>query len=197
MTTYTIKVKNLAEEVIGEFDVFRNLQFGKRINNYGTCSFDVPVSGNKTDNLIALRIYTVWIYRNDVLIWAGEQATREGKLDDKGDNWVTLHCFDWIEQLNTRYTAEEVIFIATDAGEIAWSMIETSQAKTNGDFGFTEGVIEPTMDRDRTYNNQNIMEAIINLANVINGFDFEINNSKVFNVYEHIGVDRTSTIILE
>ncbi len=197
MITYTIKVKNKAGDILGEFNVYRNLKFGKRINNYGTCSFDVPVSGDKTDELIALRIYTVWIYRDADLIWAGEQATREGKLDDKGDNWVTIQCFDWLEQLNARYTANEVIFSTIDAGDIAWSLINTSQLKTNGDFGFTEGTIEPTMDRDRTYNNQNIMEAIINLANVINGFDFEINSSKQFNVYQHIGVDRTSTIILE
>lgn len=194
---YKIIVKDGDDEELGEFQNFRNLKFSKKLNDYGQCSFEVPINDPKTANLIALRRFTIWVYRNNDLLWSGEQATREGNLDEKGDNWATITCYDWLEQLNSRYTGEEVIFTAIDAGQIAMDLIDTTQAQTNGDFGFTEGDIEATQDRDRTYYNQNIYEAIVNLSNVINGFDFEINNSRIFNVRPFIGVDRTNEIVLE
>lgn len=201
MITYKIQVRDADGDPIGEFEKFRNLKFGKRLNNYGSCSFEIPVEDPKVSSLIALRRFTVWIYRYDngseQLIWSGEQASREGSLDDKGGNWATIYCYDWLEQLNSRYTSEEEIYENIDAGQIAWDLIDDSQGQTNGDFGITEGTIEATQNRDRTYYNHNILEEIIKLSNVIGGFDFEITTSKVFNVYEFIGVDRSNEIILE
>ena len=84
---------------------------------------------------------------------------------------------------NNRYTDAVVEYASTDAGEIAWDLIDNSQNQTNGDLGITKGIIETTQNRDRTYYNQNIMEAIVNLSNVIGGFDFEFTHNKVFNVY--------------
>lgn len=199
--TYKILVKDGSGNNLGEFEKFRNLKFGKKLNNYGAASFEVPVNDPKAGDLIALREYTVWIYRTDnegeLLLWSGEQATRIGSLDNKKDNWVTVNCYDWLEQLNSRYTADEVTFTGIDAGEIAWQLIDTTQADTDGDFGITEGTIEATQDRDRTYYNQNILDAIINLSNVINGFDFEINTSRAFNVYGFQGIDQSDTLVLE
>lgn len=190
--TYLLKIKDGDGNFIGEFVQFRNLRFGKRINNYGSLSFEIPINNTKADSLIALRIYSVWVYRDGELIWSGEQAMRQSKLTDKGDNWATIYCFTWFEQLASRFTDEERIFTAEDAGNIAWTLIDETQ--TDSDFGITEGSIEATMDRDRTYENQNIAEAITGLSNVINGFDFEISDTKVFNVYATQGVDRTALI---
>lgn len=198
---YRIIVRDENDVVLGEFENFKDLKFGKRLNNYGTAEFKIPANDPKAALLVSLRKYTVWIYyqkdANTTLVWSGEQAAREGNLDNAGNNWCTIHCYDWLEQLNSRYTDSEVIFTADDAGQIAWDLIDTTQGQTNGDFGITEGTIEATTDRDRTYYNQNIMEAIINLSGVISGFDFEITNERVFNVYEVMGVDRTNEIILE
>lgn len=190
---YRIIVKDGDGDLLGEIKNYRNLKLSKRLNNYGTCSFEIPANDPKATELIALRIYTVHVYRDELLLWAGEQAIREGSLDEHNNNWCTITCFDWFEQLFSRYTAAEVIFSATDAGQIAWSLINTTQVAS--DFGITEGTIEATQNRDRTYNNQNIGDAIINLSNVINGFDFEINTSKVFNVSANIGVDRTNLVL--
>lgn len=364
--TYRIIIRDENDVILGEIDTFRNLKFGKRLNNYGTASFQIPVTDPKAASLIALRKYTVWIYyqkdANTTLVWSGEQAAREGELDDRGNNWCTIYCYDWLEQLNARYTASERLFRDVDAGQIAWSLIEDAQslrvdglqgdvfgnnvtigteewqdegnaatansvyssvdlgtgsqshylfaqdfdfaipsgaiitgikadiklwqdkgaeshnaidasvkimkndfisgddqargndvpldnsfvtygglgnlwgttwtpadindiefgvgfsysgigsvvnvdyikltvyyylADTNADFGITEGTIEATVNRDRTYYNQNVMEAIINLANVLSGFDFEITNNRVFNVYEVMGNDKTEDVVLE
>jgi ReqiPepy6 Gp37-like protein len=201
MVTFRIKVRDQNGDELGEFDVYRSLKFNKRLNNYGQCSFEIPGNQEKASSLISLRRYSVYIYRTvdgtDTLVWSGEQAMREGTLENDGSNWVTIHCFTWLEQLNSRYTAAEVPFTSQDAGEIAWELIDTSQGLTGGDMGITEGTIIPTTDRDRTYYNQNIMEAIINLANVLSGFDFEITDAKIFNVYAIKGVDKTAEILLE
>lgn len=194
---YKLVVKDGNGVSLGEFEKYKNLKFSKRLNNYGQCTFSVPVNDPKIASLIALRIYSVYIYRDTHLIWAGEQAIRQGSLTDSGNNWVQITCFDWFEQWFSRYTDAEETFTGIDAGQIAWSLIETAQVETDGDYGVIEGTIGATQNRDRTYYNQNIGEAIVNLSNVINGFDFEINTSKVFNVASIIGVDRSNEIVLE
>lgn len=380
---YRILVQDENGNYIGEFDKFRNLNFGKRLNNYGQAYFEIPVIDPKTSSLVSLRQYTVWIYLNDkgvsTLVWSGEQALREGVLDENGNNWATIYCYTWLEQLNARFTNSERIFTNVDQGEIAWELIDETQKSTqestaklpttettvndgwdwfdvdgiedvggtaasaasnsvdysntdyikaegfgfsipteaiilgieveinrrggnsesplkkakdyslklirndtvvgddnadletdynyptyesvfygdssdlwgttwtptdindstfgvqfatqmlaetgtnsadidyikikiyynepnsdgpilanvNNDFGIREGVIQTTISRDRSYYNQNIMEALVNLTNVLSGFDLDITNDRVFNVYSTKGIDRTEDIIFE
>jgi len=186
---------------LGEIINFRNLKFGKRLNNYGQCSFDILVDDALAGALISLRKYTVWIYKvtstGDVLVWSGEQVRRTGKLNAEENDWCTIYCYDWLYLFKDRYTASTVTYDGIDAGLIAWGLINTSQLKTNGNFGITQGTIATTSNRDRTYYNQNIMEAIVNLSDVIGGFDYEITNDRVFNVYTIKGDDLTESVILE
>jgi len=186
---------------IGEINNFKNLYFNKRLNNYGTCRFDIRVDDIVANSLISLCEYSVYIYRvtssGDVLVWSGEQRRRTGDLKENHNDWCTIYCYDWLYALKDRYTAQSVTYTDVDAGLIAWGMINTSQAKTNGNLGITQGTITATQDRTRTYNNQNIMEAITNLSEVLYGFDFEITNDKVFNVYTVKGTDLTDSLILE
>lgn len=201
MVKYRITVRDSDNTQLGEFGIFRNLKFGKRLNNYGQCSFEVPVSDSRTNSLVALRQYSVWIYREEdgasILVWSGEQATRKGTLDSKKNNWATIICFTWFEQLSNRFTGAIRNFSQIDQAEIAMTLIDETQAQTNGDLGITEGDIVPTFLRDRSYYNQNILDAIINLTNVIGGFDFEITDDKVFNADSIIGTDLTDNIVLE
>ena len=186
---------------LGELQNFRNLKFGKRLNNYGSFSFEIPANDPKASSLVGLRKYGIWVYRDEgdesVLVWSGEQAMREGNLDSEGNNWVTIYCYGWLERLNHRFTGALREFDAVDAGQIAWTLIEETQADSYGDFGITKGEIEATMNRDRKYYNQNIMEAIINLSDVLSGFDFEITDDMVFNIKNIIGEDKTNSIVLE
>lgn len=365
---YRVVVKSGAD-TIGEFEAFTKLVFGKRLNNYGTCVITIPVSEEKLSELVELRKNTIWIYREDTLVWSGEMAIRSGDLDNKGGGTAEVHSYTWFEQLSNRFTEQELRYEGVDAGQIAWDLIfrtqnqyiqddtgadlpvtastsnavgtidwttpdnikvddstsanidfgatelatyylkatnfgfalpansditgivvtvkelndkgsvlhyatdvnvklikagtiqthnkgtSTDRAETvtsteyggvndlwgdtwtysdinnsgfgvalsylgkgsiiniysvkitvyykypasvgNYDLGITEGTIEATMERDRTYNNQNIAEAISNLTNVIEGFDFEITDNLVFNVKVLIGEDKTESIILD
>lgn len=191
---YQLIVKNRAGNVIGEFESFRKLSFGKKVNDYGSCSFEVPIKNPKIASLISLRQYSVWVYRLGELIWSGEQAVRSARLNENSNNWATIYCYGWFELLEHRYLSSQKTYDQIEAGEIAWDLIDTLQA--DSDMGILKGDIAETMLRDRTYDDtQNVYEAIVNLTNVINGFDFEINDNKVFNVYEEIGVDRTDLIL--
>lgn len=181
---------------IGEIINFVSLKFEKRLNNFGTCTIRVPLVEPLLIGLIALRRYEVQIYRDTTLVWAGEQAHVTGSLDGR-EELITITCFSYLEMFNQRYTDAIDEYLGVDAGEIAWQLIDDSQNLTDGDLGITEGTIQTTQNRDRTYYNQNIMEAIINLSNVIGGFDFEISDTKVFNIYEKKGTDRSSTVVFE
>lgn len=200
MVKYRIKVKDSLGNILGEFDTYRKLSFSKRLNNYGQASFEIPVKDTKLNSLVALRQYTIEIYREEDgvsnLVWAGEQALRKGELDPIKNNWAGIFSYTWFEQLSNRFTDAERIFTGIDQGEIAWTLIDETQTQDDGDFGIVEGTIEETVERDREYFNDNIMESIINLSNVLGGFDFEVTDLKQFNVASIIGVDRTDSITL-
>lgn len=70
-----------------------------------------------------------------------------------------------------RFTAASVAFAATDAGQIAKSLLTTANTDSYAGLA-TTGTIEATVTRDRTYQFSNVGQAIINLTNVQSGFDF-------------------------
>jgi len=89
--------------------------------------------------------------------------------------------------LQKRRTDNKRVFTATDAGDIAWTLIDESQQSDlpYSDFGITQGTIDPSTNRDVTYRFADIKQEITNLSNKVvkNGFDFDIDNNKVFNVF--------------
>ena len=198
---YRIIVKDAAGLIIGEVDTFQVVKFGKRLNNYGQAEFNIKVSDPKAASLINLRINTIEIYRTrgttTTLVWAGEQAVAKDSLTETGNNWSTVYSFTWFEQLFHRYTPELVEYGSEgsemDQGEMAEDMIDTTNA--DDPTKITTGTIVPTFDRIRKYYTQNIGEAIINLANVMSGFDFEVTDLGVFNADSIIGTDKTDDVI--
>lgn len=184
---------------LGEIVNFVSLSFTTKLNNVGNAVIKVPLNDPTLSGLIAQRRYQVQIKRDGVLLWAGEQVNLRADIKDEsqGTNFIDIFCNDYIELFNARRTALSQTYSSTDAGAIAWDLIDTSQSLTDGDFGITQGTIETTVSRDRSYFNQNIMEAIINLSKVVNGFDFEITPNKVFNVYARKGQDKSSTAVFQ
>lgn len=355
-----VVVKDGDGESLGEFDVYNNLKFGKRLNDYGEASLSIPLNNSKLSTLLSLRENSIYIYDKFYfesgppyldLVWSGEQAKTDAKLESNADNWLTLYCYTWFERFTQRVTSFERVYTDTDAGQIAWSLIDESQrgVKNTGyhlpnvshsggsfqipnnaftenetfsytsilnlagikqywrdynlniptgstidgieitvkgkaeeedtavqvgvksdsagaengetvtlttsnafytiggptelfgltwaaedfddanpltyvktlanydliyidvikikvyytvndsmyDFGITQGSIEETTTRDRTYNNDVIANKIMDLANVNSGFDFEITDEKVFNVYSTQGQDFSESVVLE
>lgn len=198
MVRYRVRVHTYTNEILGEFTNIRRLQFGKRLNNYGSLEIDIPENDPQAINLISLRRYNVFVYRDgavgpgdgSALVWGGEQASRRGNLTSDGTGVITLYCFGFLERLAHKFTDQLETYTDEDAGQIA------NQLHDNW-YGIETGVIEPTVNRDRTYKNDNVLESLINLSNVINGFDFELTDLNTFNVYASQGIDRTDSVVLE
>lgn len=51
---YQIIVKDKGGNIIGEFSDFFNLKFSDILNNYGQCTFDVPITSSDSTKLISL-----------------------------------------------------------------------------------------------------------------------------------------------
>lgn len=195
--TYQIIVKDKEGNIIGEFTEWFNLRFSDRHNNYGECTFEVPVSSEELTTLSSLRRYEVFILRNGFTVWSGQQANRYVNIQANSPQMVTITCFTFFEMLNSRFTETYVRYDATDQGEILKDLVDTSQALEDGDFGFTFAPIPATMNRDREYATYNIMEAFINMSNVINGPDFWIDHDKVIHIVPYRGIDKSPTVVLE
>lgn len=176
---HQIIVKDKEGNILGEISDWFNLRFSDQVDNYGEASFDIPVDSDDSVNLISLRRYEVEIVQNGVTIWSGEQANADVSMTANSANLITITCYTYPEMLNARETDDFIRFEAVDQAEILKQLVQISQAKTDGDFGFTFAPIVATKLRDREYRKDNIMEAFINMSNVIDGIDFWIDAKKV------------------
>lgn len=221
---YTVLVRDKDGNKVGLVNPLKGLKFGKRLNNYGTAEFKIKVNDPMAGTLIDLRKNYIDIFRTvpegiayllqedgDFLlqedgfkivldkagkkVWSGEMALTRALLTDDGNNWAGVECYTWFEQLYHRFTGSEVSFSQVDAGNIASSLIETTNLDNNS--GITKGIIENTVPRDRTYYNQNLADAIINLSEVLSGFDFDVDNDRAFHVYNLKGADMTNSLVFQ
>lgn len=142
-----------------------------------------------TGSILAIGKHQARIKRQGVPIFSGQISFYETELSDKKE--ITIKVLGWLDLLKDRYTSIERVFTAEDAGSIAWTLIDESQSFANGSFGITQGTIQTSVPRNRTYEWKNIKEAIIQLSEVYNGFDFEFGWDKRFSVfYPSMGIQR-------
>lgn len=174
-----------------------NRSYSYQLNRAGKASFSLPLTTERLQRFpLYIGVTRLLIYRASKLIWAGViWEITEDAQDDEGT--VNVQCTEIFHILSEkRYTSNT--YTSTDAGQIAWGLIDTTQGLLGGNLGITEGTIEATQNRDRAYFDEKIGEKIIQLTEVINGFDFEItpsikvNTLGVFNVYSKRGTTLTS-----
>lgn len=183
---HQIIIKDKAGNVVGQISDWFNLKFSDQLNGYGQATFAIPIDSSDATKLISLRRYEVDITENGVVVWSGEQVNADVAIKGDDANLVTITCYTYLEMLNARYTPEYIRYDQIDQALILKALVDDSQAKTDGDFGFSFANITPTMNRDREYKLDNIMESFINMSNVINGIDFWIDYNKVI----HFGAPR-------
>jgi len=126
----------------------------------------------------------VYIRRDGELVWAGYLWSAEGSTSDMT---VRLSCSGWASMLDHRLIDNDKLFTDEDQFDIAWELIDFTQNKTDGNLGFTRGP-EPDSGVDRTikyrfWERRVIGEVIRELAEMNNGFDFDIAPNKVFHMY--------------
>jgi hypothetical protein len=105
--------------------------------------------------------------RNDELWFRGEWAP--SRIDDGAQNSTAAIVFrDPLDALTDR-GIDAATFTATDQGRILWNLIAAANAVQPT--GLREGVIETTVARDRTYQHQQLLDAITQMTAVSDGPD--------------------------
>src|SRR5690606_13322191 len=112
-------------------------------------------------------------------------------------NLVTVTSYEFFEMLNSMYSPSFIRYDHVDQGAILKDLVDQRQLLTNGELGLTFAPITPTKDRDREYENYNIMEAYRNMSNVIDGPDFWIDEDKVIHIVGYRGGDKSKQNIFE
>lgn len=154
--------------------------------------FVSPSSGTVLDALSGT-FREIWIERDGSKIFWGAITDLEIGPNTDGDRTVTIKATSWFGLFGRRIAGiPKRAFTSTDAGSIAWTLIDESQdSDPDGgggyysDFGITQGSITTSVNRDRTYRFKNVRDAIVALSNenLDDGFDFDIDMTKNFNVY--------------
>lgn len=214
---YRLDVTNSQLVFVDEIVDFQSLSWVEKLNNKGVCSFSLPLYSPKSKQSSLYRHRNiVAIKKGSTIVWAG--AITSVTYDAKDvSGIVTVMAEDWLSYLSRRVTSRispsqgvsvnnAVLYNQVDAGTIAWDLIDSSQNLTNGYLAISQGNADATVNRDRTYYDKIIAEAIVQLSGVIGGFDFDwsyVQDSNkrltgvLFNVYSQRGSYRTSLPILK
>jgi hypothetical protein len=128
-------------------------------------------------------LHEIWIYRNGTLIKAGPLWDVTPSSDSDSINCGAMDILDYLDVR----TIATVSYSAIDQTAIAWNLITQSQAKTGGDLGIISGTLNTGISRSgdwRTFDNKYVLEAIQDISDMNNGFDFNIDpTNRSFNAY--------------
>lgn len=173
--TYTIKEEvNLGKTLQIKLDYYQVNDIAER---YQTTAYSL-LSG-------ALR--EIYVEKDDTRIFSGVITDMSMDRGEGTDVTVSLAAAGYFNMLKKRRTAALRAFTSTDAGDIAWTLIDESQTADPpySDFGITQGTSPTTKTRDRTFRFANLYDEIVQMTNnnLKDGFDCEIDDEKVFNIY--------------
>lgn len=197
---YSIEIFNESGLSLTEFSGIaknRNMRFVRNGTYEASFSLDLDTL-EKRAREISLNPYTMLLAgRNEVVIkrlevplFGGKIAYHTGKIGDSKQ--VDVKVLGWLDLLKDRKTGPSDIVGPDDTAQILWDLIQTSQAKTYGNFGITQGQLQTSVSRGPIlFEDIQIKEILQNFAERENGIDFEFTWDKVFNVYyPQMGVQR-------
>src|SRR5580765_3055871 len=182
---YRFVVTDLNDVELAEVPA-QNPTWSDVLNESGACSFAMPARHplcNRT--LFALNKAGLHIYYDQALIWGGHLYNAQGNAE--GD--VRFGFSSYFERVKRRYVDVSQRWTNTDISDIAWGLISFTQGKTNGNLGmnWSRGASVTTGSfKDAAYpfwERKSIGDAIIDLSELSNGFDFDVTPFKVFRVY--------------
>lgn len=196
---YTVELWSKNGQLLADISRYvKNLKFSRQRNEAEDVSFQINLDAlqDLATSIGTLATTLLYPYQTDIKIkrngtyLLGSHVGEVTITGDENTEVVEVKAFGYLNLLIDRYVTK--VYTATEATEIAWDLIDETQSQTNGDMGITEGSFQATtVDRDRTYERQNVKEAIVNLTNLATGrFDFEFTPTREFNTYEMQGSQR-------
>lgn len=180
---YTVLVGTLQGDPIEEVPA-GNLQISFLLNQPGSCTFTLPLFHAKaTPGLLAPGQRSILVYREGVLFWGGYlwgiDGTNEG---------LRVFSEGWLSRLRKRLITEDVTYTAIDQLTIAWNLVNYAQTKAaEYALGFQQGNTNiSNVNRTVSYlanERAIVLDLLVELAGMANGFDFEITPDRKFNTY--------------
>lgn len=147
----------------------RDLKLTSRLNSFATSTFRVGVHEEFAHEL-SVGDRAVKLYKNGQLRFYGKIAA---PLTEDQD-WISVTAHDPFFFLTRRRLQTATSFMATDAGSIAWSLINTQNGRSST--RLRQGTLQASVLRDRSYIEGDIVADLIkNLAEVDSGFSFVVN----------------------
>ena len=211
MATYEVIVTDPATGKLWE--IFpKSYNFTEKLNSESTATFNLSfeelkliASRNQTTviNIFTAALREIYITRNGTKIFYGVVTNFDVSPGDVGEENVTVKAMGFFGLFKKRLVGKgtETRYTATDAGQIAWDLIDDSQNSDlpYSDWGINMGSITASVNRDRGYLFDVIYDQIIALSNenLDNGFDFEIDNTKAFNVYYPTKGQLRNTVVFD
>lgn len=193
---YTVILKHVASGDIYELP-YKTVSYVEELNNGSQATFEFdystikeqvcdPYTTNPKDLFTAvLSEITVKDSNNNVL-WLGVISEYNRSKDASGNYSLQVAAIDYFSLLQKRRTGSDDIFSGVDPATIPWSLINTSQLKTSGNLGITQGTTVTTgLSVSVELKYADIKQAITDLSNYkVNGsFDFDIDTGKKLNLY--------------
>lgn len=172
---YNIMVEQQAFMYLGTCTTFTNLNYENRLNEVGTCRFNLSIYDRFASKQFIKRFGNVVVVKKDgKIVWFGTIGSVSGNYADV-EGTITVDCYTYLYYLKFRNTNKFVYFNNVPQQEIAWNLINATQNKENGFLGIVRGSYTTERDRDRTYENAEICQHLQYLTQVIDGFDFDFN----------------------
>lgn len=127
-------------------------------------------------------------------------ATAEPELDEQGGGSITFGWLGIASYLSNGFIGPSYSQTAVAQNEAAWNIVATLQAKANASWGITDGADSPSqpLKSIEQADEQDAKEALTNLAEREDGFDFNIDTFGALKTYYPArGQDRTRTVVWE
>jgi len=190
MSTWIIEIWSPEGKLLQDFNKFEGAYIRQRLNNISTASFRLDINDpavntdilNVGRNEVKIRKGSLYFFGGVILNISGSANSRSGSIS------VSAASYEWF--LSRRVFEETDASVTTgyttqDIGVIISAFISETQAKQT--FGFTEGVIQTSVNRTRKdiklHDNVWDLIQLFTEDSKSNSVDFEIKPDKTWHVY--------------
>jgi hypothetical protein len=170
--------------VEGEATDWHGLQVNLRVAD--ACDASITLDGHAITALALVELATdLWVWLNDELLFRGRIVGVDDSMDGERHT-TTVRATDYRGLLARRVLLEgdQLVFSQRAQAEIVWTLVNATQTRPGGNLGITRGVIPQTQPRDRQFEAGAVTgEVIDSLSQVINGFDWQVDELRRLNIY--------------
>jgi hypothetical protein len=172
-------------QALGELSAL-DKRFELRLDRPSTLTFRVHADSLLASDLTSLST-DVMVYREGVQIQRFVIVSDRDVLT-ADSHYIELTCVDYRGRLESRLVLADQTYTAQDDVDIAWDAIVNAQAETNGNLGITRGLTPTGVPLTGSFPaGTNVRAAIDLIADVDDGFDWDIGPDLAFNIWRGRG----------